>query len=333
MAPKVSVVMPAFNAADFVQAAVESILHQHFDDFELIIVEDGSSDRTWDILQACAQQDQRVRLLRNADNQGVLASRNRGLAAAQGEYLAVQDADDLSLPGRLAVQVTYLDQQPAVSAVGSPAQRIDAAGCVLSTWEVPQGHAQIRAHLLFTSPIAHTTMLARLALVRQVGGYQYEYGVEDYDLWWRLSKVGRLETIPQVLAQYRISDSPHRITSGQAPRQLQGSQEISLHIAQEITPPGTVDAGAYGRFFMSMRGRVQIQQGDMQRLQSLWDFLAADPAYRAITCDRLFTTSEKILRTHPAEAMYAVRVLRRQFGLPVTELARKYLYRARQRRS
>src|SRR5690606_3215437 len=139
------------------------------------------------ILQEYARHDPRVILLRNDTNSGVLATRNRGLAAAQGEYLAVQDAGDISLPQRFSLQVAYLDQHPQVSATGGPAQRIDEHGRVLSLWTVPQGHENIRAHLLFTSPIAHTTMMARLALVRQVGGYQYKYGVEDYDLWWRLS--------------------------------------------------------------------------------------------------------------------------------------------------
>src|SRR5690606_26457619 len=131
MPPKVSVVMPVYNGERFLRQAVDSILQQDFQDFEFIIVDDGSKDHTWNILQDYARHDPRVILLRNDTNNGVLAARNRGLAVAQGEYLAVQDADDISLPQRFRLQVAYLDQHPQVSAIGSPAQRIDEHGRVL----------------------------------------------------------------------------------------------------------------------------------------------------------------------------------------------------------
>ncbi|MBZ0298024.1 MAG: glycosyltransferase [Anaerolineae bacterium] len=333
MAPKVSVVMPVYNAERFLQAAIDSILEQTLADFELILVDDVSQDGSLALMEQNAARDARIKLVRNPHNLGEAGARNAGLKAATGEYVAVQDADDLAAPERLAVQTAYLDAHPEVGALGSTAHRINSEGQIIGQWEAPQTHERIRAHLLFTSPICHTTMMARHRLLEQLGGYTTEIFTTDYDLWWRLSGISRLETLPQPLAYYRISDNPHRITSGQAPRQLQASQVMSLQIAQAITPPGTVDAEAYGRFFMSMRGQDQIQPGDMRRLQPLWDFLAADPHYRAVTRDRLFSTSEKILRSHPSEALYAARVLRRQFDLPMTQLARQYLYRARQRRS
>jgi GT2 family glycosyltransferase len=326
MPPTVSVVMPVYNGERYLQAAIDSIRGQTFTDFEFVIVDDGSQDDTWDILRANAAQDSRLVLLRNARNGGVLAARNRGLSAAQGVYMAVQDADDIALPERLALQAAYLDANPQVGAVGGPAQRIDANGNPQAMWRVPSGHEIIRAHLLFTSPIAHTTMMARRVLVLALGGYQYPYGVEDYDLWWRLCQASRLETLPQTLAQYRIHDDPNRITSGQAPAQLIGSQEISLRIATEIMPDGRVDEPAYKRYFMASRGRAGLlQPGDIARLQPVLDFLAADPHYRAVAGPRLLSTAQKITRQHPAEALRLLGVVQRQFGISTTEIIRKYL--------
>ena len=325
MPPKVSVVMPVYNGERFLRQAVDSILQQDFEDLEFIIVDDGSKDRTWDILQEYARHDPRVILLRNDTNSGVLATRNRGLAAAQGEYLAVQDADDISLPQRFSLQVAYLDQHPQVSATGGPAQRIDEHGRVLSLWTVPQGHENIRAHLLFTSPIAHTTMMARLALVRQVGGYQYKYGVEDYDLWWRLSAVGRIETLPDVLAQYRSSGHDQRITEAGASGQLQGSVELSLRHISEILPPGQLDEAAYKRFFMCSRGRPKyLLPDDIMRLKPLWDALAADPYTRDVAGQKLLSTSVKVWRARPGEALRLMQIVRQQFGISSAQVARKY---------
>ncbi len=124
--PRVSVLLPAYNAEEFIVAAVESILAQTFTDFELIIVEDGSTDTT--LSQIKNFTDPRIRLIEHAQNQGFAASLNDAIAAAQGEYLARHDADDWSHPDRFAAQVAYLDAHPAVGLLGSWYAKIDEAG-------------------------------------------------------------------------------------------------------------------------------------------------------------------------------------------------------------
>ena len=326
MPPKVSVVMPVYNGERYLQLAIDSIRNQTFTDFELIIVDDASKDGTWPLLMANAQQDARIVLVRNVQNAGEAGARNRGLLEVRGTYVAVQDCDDISFPQRLALQVAYLDAHPEVGAIGTPAQRIDAAGNPTSIWQVPAGHEMIRAQLIFTSPLPHTTMMARQSLLKQLKGYATDIFTTDYDLWWRLSQVSRLETLPQPLAQYRSAPDPGRITTGQAPRQLLGSQEMSLRILGEIMQGQRLDVEAYKRFFACMRNQPDaLLAGDVTRLQSLWDFLAADPHYRAAAGPRLLSTALKITRRHPADALKLLRITQAQFGISTKEIVRKYL--------
>ncbi len=326
MTPKVSVVMPVYNGERYLQLAIDSILNQTFTDFELIIVDDASKDRTWSVLMENAQRDARIVLVRNVKNAGEAGARNRGLQEVHGEYVAVQDCDDISFPQRLALQVAFLDEHPKVGAIGTAAQRIDASGRATSLWAVPSSHEMIRAELIFTSPLPHTTMMARQALLKQLKGYDEQIFTTDYDLWWRLSCISRLETLPQPVAQYRSAPDPGRITSGQAPKQLIGSQTMSLRILGEIMNGQRLDVEAYKRFFFCMRNQPEyLLNGDIARLQTLWDFLAADTHYRAVAGPRLLSTALKITRLHPTEALKLLRITQTQFGISTTEIVRKYL--------
>ena len=112
--PKVSVVMPVYNAEKYLREAIDSILRQTFDDFEFIIVNDCSKDTSWDIMQEYARRDPRVILIYNAQNLGEAGARNVGMAQARGQYIAAMDADDVSMADRLALQVKYLDENPEV---------------------------------------------------------------------------------------------------------------------------------------------------------------------------------------------------------------------------
>jgi glycosyltransferase involved in cell wall biosynthesis len=264
-------------------------------------------------------------LSRSECNAGVVASRNRGLALAQGEYIAVQDADDISYPERLALQVNCLETHPQLGAVGSAAKRIDEQGNMLSIWQVPAEHDTIKAQLLFTSPISHSTLTARHQLVKQLGGYQEGLdSVEDYDLWWRLSRITRLAALTEPLISYRSSGHPQRLTVEQAPVQLKGSQEISLGIAKEIMGSSALDKEAYRRFFLASRGVYHsLQAGDIRRLQPLWDTLAADPIYRKVLMPRLLSFSMKLSHSQPREALQLLVVAKRQFNAGAYEIGRK----------
>lgn len=204
--PRLSVVMPVWNGSRFVGEAVESILAQDFRDFELIIVDDASTDSTPEILAWWAARDGRIRVIRNESNLGSPASRNRGIEIARGEYVACHDADDLSLPGRFAVEVGLLDEDPGASMVTMNYQFIDEAGSVLRT-EKRNEPPEIAAFLLtFTNPIGgHSQVMFRRDAFVQAGGYDesHRFG-EDPELWTRLSAIGRVVMLPEVGMRYRL---------------------------------------------------------------------------------------------------------------------------------
>lgn len=202
--PRVSVLMPVYNGERYLREAIESILNQTFTDFEFIIVDDGSTDNTWQILQDYAANEPRIVLVRNETNLGVARSRNRVWGLARGEYIAVMDADDVSLPERLAAQVAFLDEHLEVGVVGSSVQLIDSDGSPGNVWRYPTMHGLILWALCFYSPLAHPTVVFRRAVVERVGGYDDTLIANiDRHLWQRLSLVTRFANLPDVYLLYR----------------------------------------------------------------------------------------------------------------------------------
>jgi glycosyltransferase involved in cell wall biosynthesis len=197
--------MPVHNAASYLPAAVGSILGQTFRDFELIAVDDGSTDNSLDILRQLAAGDSRIRVITRPGT-GIVGALNDGLAAARGELIARMDADDVALPRRFERQVAFLRGKPDCVAVGSAVLLIDSDGdpiCV-QTWA--ETHEEIDSLLLRGhGGLAHPTAMMRTAALRHVGGYrkQYEW-IEDKDLWLRLAEIGRLANLLDPLLQYRL---------------------------------------------------------------------------------------------------------------------------------
>lgn len=203
--PTVSVHMAVYNQRRYVGEAVESILRQDFPDFELVVVDDGSTDGSHAILERLAASDDRVRLLRRP-NRGISASRNEALEVARGEFVAVMDSDDVALPHRLGRQVAFLRETPGVVAAGSWVLWTDPAGNPLREYRPATGHDEIdRLHLeQGAQSICHPSTMVRAAAMRRAGGYRETFPVaEDLDLWLRLAEIGRLANIPEVLLHYR----------------------------------------------------------------------------------------------------------------------------------
>ncbi len=186
--PKISVVMGAYNIAglSIFPEAIQSILSQSLVELELLICDDGSSDRTWDILTLLAGQDRRVRLLRSERNRGLAAALNRCIAAAGGRYIARQDADDLSDRFRLEKQCRFLDSHPEIQFVGSDTELFDRDGI----WRVRRFPAFPRPEdFLFTMPFVHGALMFRREALLDMGGYRVARETrrtEDYDLLMRL---------------------------------------------------------------------------------------------------------------------------------------------------
>ncbi len=199
----VTVLLTMFNAARDLRAAVESVRAQTFADFEFIIVDDGSTDDSVAIVESCA--DPRIRLVRNAANQGQTACLNQGLALARGEWIARQDADDLSDPERLARQMAHLRAHPETVLLGTAGRQIDGDGRVLGEVRLPSRPWEIRWLNLFDNSFLHSAVMFRTAVVRAEGGYDESFRCsQDYALWSRLTRRYPVENLAEPLISLRV---------------------------------------------------------------------------------------------------------------------------------
>lgn len=207
--PRVTVFIPAHNREDYIRCAIDSILGQDFTDFELLVVDDGSTDRTCDLVSA--YQDPRVRLERNSANLGIPATRNRGLELARGEYIALLDSDDYAYPSRLRRQVAFLDHHPQIAQVGSWCSLMDADGQLLRRIRRhPTRPEDVDAHLLFHCSLINRTILARTARLRAIGYDESFPRCQDYELHARLAEQHLMANMPEILVCGREHDG--RIT-------------------------------------------------------------------------------------------------------------------------
>ncbi len=205
-APAVTVLLPVYNGARHLDEALRSVLRQSFCDFELLAIDDGSTDESVRILESTG--DPRVRVLRNERNLGLVATLNRGLVEARGEWIARQDADDVSAPGRLAAQMSFARGNPSVPLVGADAWLIDAAGHSRGRWRTG-GHADLVAwDLCFRAPFAHGSALFRRSIIAdRLGGYREKPACEDLDLWARVAAEFPVVTLRQPLMKYRLHEA------------------------------------------------------------------------------------------------------------------------------
>ncbi len=218
-APALSVVMGAYNCPRYIGAAIRSILDQTFRDFEFLIIDDGSTDRTPAILRRFAAMDGRIRIITVA-HEGICSMRNRGLVEAAAPLIANMDQDDLSLPHRFAAQIDFLQRHPHIAVVGGWLETMDARGRPIRTFTAPTDHAAIdRLHLSGVTAVSHATSIYRADAARAAGGYRAASELaEDLDLWLRIADRQRLATLPCVCFRYRVHEGS--VSSQQHLRQL-----------------------------------------------------------------------------------------------------------------
>jgi cellulose synthase/poly-beta-1,6-N-acetylglucosamine synthase-like glycosyltransferase len=203
--PTVSVIMPVYNAERFVAKAVESILCQTFADFEFLIVNDGSTDRSLAILERYAAQDGRIRLISHA-NTGYVTALNEMVQLSQGEFLARMDADDIAMDDRFQLQVARLRQEPELVCLGGAHGMIDEQGRWLTCLAMPEQNEDIQTLALAGhTPINHPCVMMRRSAVLQVGAYDTALApCEDLDLWLRLGEIGKLGNLKAMVLKYRL---------------------------------------------------------------------------------------------------------------------------------
>jgi glycosyltransferase involved in cell wall biosynthesis len=202
--PRVSVNISVYNGERYVAQAVDSILNQTFTDFELVIIDDGSTDGTAEIL--ASYDDPRVHTY-SQDNRGISRSRNRALSLSKGDYVAVMDADDVSLPKRLELQVGWLDAHQDVGVLGTAARMVDDLRHREWYHRPPLDDEQLRHRLIRGNPFIHSSVTLRRKVLEAVGGYNEAYPyIVDYELFVRLAEVTRLANLPEVLVthHYRL---------------------------------------------------------------------------------------------------------------------------------
>ena len=219
--PAVSVVLPLYNAAAFLREAIDSVLAQTFTDFELIIINDGSTDSSERIVRSYA--DPRIRFLHHDRNRGLVAVLNEGIERAKGRYIARMDADDIMLPGRLSKQEAFLKEHPEIDLVAAHVELMNVDGETTGVWDTDRAvvsEDEIRAMMPRTNCIAHPTVLFRSS---SLGSLRYDPRMtegEDWELWLRMLSRGlRIAKIPEVLLRYR--QHPSSFTSAAKEQKLQ----------------------------------------------------------------------------------------------------------------
>lgn len=293
--PQISVVMSVYNGADYLSASVESILQQTYADFEFIIIDDGSTDASWDILQTYAQTDQRIRLFQNESNLGLTKSLNKGMHLARGEYIARQDADDLALAHRFARQIAVFHDYPDVVLVSCDLELIDTQGRLLPhKIQRSCDPDLIPWHLVFCNYLGgHSQVMFRHQAAIDLGGYceTYRYA-QDYEFWCRLATQGGVVILPDVLQRQRMHDASvsaqkkteqdqFSLTQSQRNMAELLAEDLSLEAVNDLR--GLMMIPAYWYYFPDLRLSHQRTAALHRNLQKL---------YQAFRSRRLSTPSD-----------------------------------------
>jgi glycosyltransferase involved in cell wall biosynthesis len=204
----VSIILPTYNRVDVLPRAVESVLAQSFSDYELIIINDASTDGTREYLDALAKKDARVHSMHHEKNYYPDISRtlNEGIARARGKYIARIDDDDFWVDkDKLRKQVAFLEKNPDCAVIGSGMVLVDPSGKEIGRYLKKETDAEIRETALFANPFSHTTVLFRADIAQRVGGYGEWRYAEDWDFWLKMGVIGTLHNLPEYCAAYTVS--------------------------------------------------------------------------------------------------------------------------------
>lgn len=270
--PAVSVIMPIYNTVKYIDEAIESVLNQTFTDFELLLLNDGSTDGTLARLEHYAAIDSRCKLL-TSPNSGIVATRNKGVAFARAEILINMDSDDICLPNRFQTQVDYLQQHPECVAAGSKILLIDSDGLpilktgnLLTHDEIDTANMSGNGLVMFNPAVA-----MRKSVVVAVGAYKTEFEhAEDLDLFLRMAEVGKLANISQILLHYR----QHAASVGYAKRQSQVNATrvcvLEAYTRRHLTPPDEL---------LNPNPQTHFHTPDLFEIHSKWAWWALGGGY------------------------------------------------------
>jgi glycosyltransferase involved in cell wall biosynthesis len=224
--PKITVLMSVYNGSTFLRDAIESVLNQTFNDFELLIIDDGSTDNPLSIIDSF--NDSRIRVISNSRNIGLTKSLNIGLTKARGVYIARMDADDASLLNRLEVQYRYFKDNPNVTLLGGGCYYIDSQNIVLREKLRKTGHEDIKFYCFFNNPFIHSSVMFKKDCLNTIGGYNefYKYA-QDYDLWSRWVDYYKVANLKQIVVKWR--STPMSISNAKRDKQARFGRRVSVN--------------------------------------------------------------------------------------------------------
>ena len=278
--PAISVVLPVYNAEAYVREAVESILAQSFTDFELILINDGSTDGSGAILRDLAAHDTRIVLVERPNN-GFISALNEGIERARADLIARMDADDVAMPERFALQYARMIEEPELAVLGGSMRLMDKAGNIIGLTEYPLTPKETARSVEDGCPVSNATVIMRRDAVLKTGGYRRAFlYCEDYDLWLRMSELGyAIANLPQPLLNCRKHDTnvsavhwevqgsgtslarfAHRVRKAGLPDPFEGVETIHAGLIQTV--PSYLWQGVDAELFVYRHGRLSFAGGE-----------------------------------------------------------------------
>jgi glycosyltransferase involved in cell wall biosynthesis len=264
-APLVSVLMPVYNGEEYLNIAIDSILNQTFTNFEFLIINDGSTDNTDNII--LSYTDQRIRYIKNEQNLKLIATLNKGILLAKGKYIARMDADDISLPQRLEKQINFLENNPQIGLCGTFMKTLGNTKDYTIGYEVNSDNIKFR--LLFDTHFPHPAAVLRKSVLQEFKlEYEAEFiHVEDYVLWNRMAEHTELAIIPEVLVIKREHENQISVVHLQTQQQIMGSFRKVL--TEKIT--GAIDDNTYKLYSQLLKAEYPTNANDAIKLIELLD--------------------------------------------------------------
>ena len=292
--PAISVILPVYNAEVYVREAVESILAQSFTDFELIVINDGSTDGSGAILRELAAHDARIVLV-DRPNEGAASARNKALEMARADLIALMDADDVSMPERFALQHTRMVQEPELAVLGSFMRIMDKEGDIIGLEEYPLTPKETARCMECGCSVSHATAMMRREAALKAGGYRKAFSsyAEDYDLWLRMIDLGyAFANLPRPLYNRRwhsanvskvhwqeqgrngiLAHLAHRVRQAGLPDPFEGVETIDAELIRSV--PAYLRQGVEAELFANRYSRLGL--ADSEKLNAAWrEYLQLD---------------------------------------------------------
>lgn len=239
--PKISVIMATYNREPLIKDSIQSILNQTFTDFELIIVDDGSTDGTRKLVKNLQKKDRRIKLV-SQRNKGVTPARLRAIKESTGEFIAIADSDDISLPNRLEREIKQFEKDEHLVLCGSSYEQVNESGKYIDTVEVAESDLLIKLELYFRCPFGHSTVMMRRDALIGAGNYRLNSFAEDYDLWIRMRNLGNFKNLSKPLCSYRVHSKSLSAHVGKT--EMKNVQRIQEYLWAR-TPKLSLVIGAY----------------------------------------------------------------------------------------